>query len=861
MKKISILLSCLGILSCVSACTYDDNGDGYRHGDGRPGASCETSSDCDSLKCVNFGKGNVCACKSENDTCSSASDVCTSMISADESKTEFFVCQKRTTTDLADKGEACAQHADCKSGLYCKDSKCADLLNLGDACASNQECKSSYCINQVCTDPAAKAEKGQPCSEVADCVTGLRCINNLCAERGGEQADCSVSDDCLVGFVCINNKCNVRGGENATCTVADDCQAGLICKNNKCTVPADEGEPCTTVNDCKDGLVCKDRKCVLLVDKGGKCETSENCKEGLYCKSGKCAEKLSIGAKCVEDTDCYSEHCSDEKCVVECNNELCVSKNGQDNLCVDNKCTPIVPCPDSNEQCFKALELHPNTNWNYGLIKDNMIDKNKDIYGNTFQFYFPAQEYQSSVDFCVRQIAFLAQFSNKDDASNFAGLDAPFMYMVPEELKAQPNVWFLNEENMIKYNNNNYECSNEDKELSGEEFYSKYEGSAIATVTDVFGNQDLSSVKYVRNMIDSLIKESSYKMSVDGTEITCHPFDITDPCCKFNERNIEALKKALIDAGEKPDDISLLMELGKNGGALGVFQAMLGMKSITCDEYTAMYSGFGYGFYKLLTKRYISARNTFNCLELALGVELPFTIEYKSSSLWKNNNFYFDINTAPSDIMNPTDMFLIKMAPTYSDSYDDILNFGQQTSYKDCKSSKAPVEVKNDNDEIEYICEDNDSVPYGSICLKASCYRHFYSKFDVETYDNALSENSLLKSGFNIIVDYNNSNSDQFSCSEKAVRTGMCTANGDGTKEGDGPLLSKDITTETHSSQSACSKEYFVYGETGDGYTPNEAGKNLSSNCKPMIAVEMPSFSVFVELKPEDLKGIEKTAE
>ena len=76
--------------------------------------------------------------------------------------------------------------ADCKYGPDCKSGKCVrercESGEVGASCEKNFQCDSKNdinCINNTCRGPG---DTGEPCSDLAECKTGLRCHAGSCLD-------------------------------------------------------------------------------------------------------------------------------------------------------------------------------------------------------------------------------------------------------------------------------------------------------------------------------------------------------------------------------------------------------------------------------------------------------------------------------------------------------------------------------------------------------------------------------------------------------------------------------------------------------------------------------------------------------
>lgn len=222
-------------------------------------------------------------------------------------------------------GGACSASADCATALVCSNAKCAapGSSKIGDPCGgSNADCPAdAYCAvsgtGSTCT---ARLDKGGACKQGTDCKTGFTCAKpaggggqGVCAEPAAEGKDCSfeAAEACAKGLTCV-----VTGDFSKPETIQSTCK------------PARKiGEVCENSLQCK-GLdaVCGAGKCVAVAAKGGSCEVAtpqfkSPCAPGLVCDaaSKKCGDAPAIGQPCGENGLCAADARCDEtekKCVV-----------------------------------------------------------------------------------------------------------------------------------------------------------------------------------------------------------------------------------------------------------------------------------------------------------------------------------------------------------------------------------------------------------------------------------------------------------------------------------------------------------------------------------------------------------------
>lgn len=125
-------------------------------------------------------------------------------------------------------------------------------------------------------------ETGEPCSNIADCRSGLTCSPETKTCQGSaskaEGSYCLLSSECLPGLYCSQlGRCAVVGSgkEGETCGNDGECSAGLACvltgMSGTCTKPGtvDLKGACLQASDCLGGLMCINGTCDKPILKKG----------------------------------------------------------------------------------------------------------------------------------------------------------------------------------------------------------------------------------------------------------------------------------------------------------------------------------------------------------------------------------------------------------------------------------------------------------------------------------------------------------------------------------------------------------------------------------------------------------------
>ncbi len=114
-------------------------------------------------------------------------------------------------------GDPCTDTAECRSGLACESGACAPghSLDAGSPCTISGECKDGlFCGGGTCA-PAGMGAAGDGCTSDADCGSGLRCVlvgfaAQCQAEGAGDVGDtCATSGDCFGGLACLGDTCGI----------------------------------------------------------------------------------------------------------------------------------------------------------------------------------------------------------------------------------------------------------------------------------------------------------------------------------------------------------------------------------------------------------------------------------------------------------------------------------------------------------------------------------------------------------------------------------------------------------------------------------------------------------------------------
>ncbi|MGC4118834.1 MAG: hypothetical protein QM765_30580 [Myxococcales bacterium] len=229
------------------------------------------------------------------------------------------------------KGDQCLERvasASCAPGTFGGDaSPCAqDLVGavtLGGECYDGQECAPGWqCVfSGHCPGACLKlGQSGEGCGD-AGCAFGLRCMEGVCVDLGGEGESCDSGNNagCQFNLWCgyASNKCRPIGVlSSGECEGPPDCAWGYLCvgydrlagRTGSCVKGKALNEACGP-GECLSWL-CKGGVCVERPGLGEPCGALDG--DYAFCKVGYCSSEASQGAEtsgtCLDYTK-TGEHC------------------------------------------------------------------------------------------------------------------------------------------------------------------------------------------------------------------------------------------------------------------------------------------------------------------------------------------------------------------------------------------------------------------------------------------------------------------------------------------------------------------------------------------------------------------------
>lgn len=278
----------------------------------------------------------------------------------------FKDCNGVVVGTVADNG-VCYGSNDCVSG-QCSTTNatcpgaCVPAADTGGDC-SQKSCKPGLRCqtngsSETCVVPGLA---GGSCNNVADCGSGLSCVNQKCATPLAANASCdpTASDPCAEGLWCSpsgsdasKGACLAQVDANGACTGPDasarasasawpQCKGNQICVGTvrqngsvttmgHCDVPHDVGGACVGTdtnflgNGCYLGLVCSSGKCALLPGVGAACPSRVCDPNVAVCTNGTCVALKADGAACGDDTECTSTRCDSSSHCAEPTQNACL---------------------------------------------------------------------------------------------------------------------------------------------------------------------------------------------------------------------------------------------------------------------------------------------------------------------------------------------------------------------------------------------------------------------------------------------------------------------------------------------------------------------------------------------------------
>jgi len=201
--------------------------------------------------------------------------------------------------------------------------------------SSRQPCdRSSDCPNP--TDRCVDGRCANECGDDRDCLTGLSCVDGVCAEEG---QPCRGDRDCRFNQECAEGLCRQI---DHYCEQNRDCPNGSLCDGAARRCIAEAGH-CIDEADCVQDERCLNAVCVPANVEP--CTSDAACADNLICVHGRCEPE------CVQDRDCAAtELCVNQRCVPDPANNGTTNNGTTNNAtgCLRNPalCQPSEECCD-----------------------------------------------------------------------------------------------------------------------------------------------------------------------------------------------------------------------------------------------------------------------------------------------------------------------------------------------------------------------------------------------------------------------------------------------------------------------------------------------------------------------------------
>lgn len=253
-------------------------------------------------------------------------------------------------------------------------------VNINPAIVTTSGTFLSFCTNVTCADNlvcdqatfTCKLPAGEPCTDFADCATGLIC-SGLCATgTTGFQDDLC---PCTIEYTCVpqpNGLTLCKGIGGTPCDVGADCASGLCLQNGTCATGAPNSFPCSSNQACASDN-CSNGFCqasgVVTGVRGAACAApcvtfagagcSGTIEEPLACV---CSNGVGNPGVCTSANQGLLSVCAQD---LLCANQL-VCLNDEAAPCSGTGCLCTFPYTDPNDidpelQCIEGMSLLPQT--------------------------------------------------------------------------------------------------------------------------------------------------------------------------------------------------------------------------------------------------------------------------------------------------------------------------------------------------------------------------------------------------------------------------------------------------------------------------------------------------------------------
>ncbi len=228
--------------------------------------------------------------------------------------------------------------------------------------------------NGTCLEEFECAALGSRCNN-DQCDGTVECCTGFCASPVATGQDCS-NDPCQPGDICVFSGGSITcqsGDMGSECNDTFECDDNMFCDFNqgRCAPDRPNGAACTDRQECSGDQDCVFGICGNVDTVGATCEFS--CLGPLQCENGTCAELPAMGEACPAG-QCNSILLD---CVGPAAAEVCVAKQGLDEICGQRQCLPGLLCEANLPQPPQVTRcIEPLNNGSACFSDDSCISQN-----------------------------------------------------------------------------------------------------------------------------------------------------------------------------------------------------------------------------------------------------------------------------------------------------------------------------------------------------------------------------------------------------------------------------------------------------------------------------------------------------
>lgn len=312
--------------TCAPCTTHSECGDAddyclsYPDDSAYCGRACASDADCGSDRCLTLGNGARQCVRYAGDSPSCTGGGGSGGCTADTDCPSGQRCDTGTGSCVSagggstPLGEACAEHAECASGV-CFGGVCSQSCDWpSGSCPSGFYCDgeaTGACGPGVCLRGGAGAGAiGDSCNDHPDCANQY-CFEGLCAEPCNPETvgACPGGGVCRVGALACRGACGTAGSLGDPCSANEQCGSGMCAMADGqqfCTDLCDASSPCPTGYACTSAgsvSVCVPDGGAL----GGHCDANEDCATNICAfeeSRSYCTRICDSGSPCPDQMGC-----------------------------------------------------------------------------------------------------------------------------------------------------------------------------------------------------------------------------------------------------------------------------------------------------------------------------------------------------------------------------------------------------------------------------------------------------------------------------------------------------------------------------------------------------------------------------